>query len=269
MANPQKENGYTAISNEILDHFFGLGLAGKEMEMVLFVIRKTYGYQKKSDKIPLSQFQHALKMNRSSVCKTSNKLVSWKILAKDEKGYSLNKNWEQWVVSRKTPPVSPKTPPPLVSPRTMTSVPEDTFASVPEDTLKRKLTKETIQKKLTGAEAPEGKKPRPIKAEVIKSPEEKQMDQDIVAVFERFQTTINPGINFGHKTNRAAARWMIQKWGIERTLKLADYAISIHGTDRYAPTVTTPHELKEGYPKVSAYYKKHVGEQAKNKTVII
>ena len=51
MANPRKKNGYTPIANEIMD---ALALIKKpspyEWNILMFLLRKTYGWNKKEDK---------------------------------------------------------------------------------------------------------------------------------------------------------------------------------------------------------------------------
>ena len=136
MASPQLENGYTRIANEILEKLAQSGLYGGELSMCLVVFRKTYGFRKKSDRIPLSQFQKLLRKNRASVCRIKKSLVLRKILVQSKNGLSFNKNWEEWVVS----------PMILVSRTILPSIAGDTSTSIVDDTLKRK--KETIQKKL-------------------------------------------------------------------------------------------------------------------------
>ena len=53
--NPQLENGFTRLSNEILDELCKIRISGEAMQALLTVLRKTYGYHKKSDNISLSQ----------------------------------------------------------------------------------------------------------------------------------------------------------------------------------------------------------------------
>lgn len=138
MANPQKENGYTAIANEILEQILWVkDLTITELKVLLYVLRKTYGYQKKEDQISLSQFQKGVLANRSLVCKTIKKLVSKRILLKQESVYKFNKNWEEWVVSRQT----------LVSKQTMGSVQADNRVVSSQTHTKETVTKENIQKK--------------------------------------------------------------------------------------------------------------------------
>jgi len=107
MANPQKENGYTAIANEIVDHLVGAQLSGQQFALVLLVIRKTYGYQKKSDAISLSQMAQAINSSRIRCSQIVKELVLMKILTVNEningilKSYSLNKDFETWATVNK------------------------------------------------------------------------------------------------------------------------------------------------------------------------
>lgn len=79
---------------------------------------------------------------------------------------------------------------------------------------------------------------------------------DIQKVIERFQTTVNPLIDYGNKTERKAAEDMIKAWGVEKVLNLIDYCNEIR-TEEFAPNVTTPHELKRKYPKVLNFKEKN------------
>ena len=48
---PQIENGYTRIANEILDTLCMFSIPGECMQVLNCILRKTYGYQKKEDRI--------------------------------------------------------------------------------------------------------------------------------------------------------------------------------------------------------------------------
>ena len=80
-------------------------------------------------------------------------------------------------------------------------------------------------------------------------------------IFEIFYE-INPSINYGNKTSRASAKWLIDKMGQEKAENTAKYAISLHGT-KYAPTITTPYMLKEKLSELMAYYKKQNNQDKK------
>jgi len=92
-----------------------------------------------------------------------------------------------------------------------------------------------------------------------------QSSHEINKVFDVFYE-INPTINYGNKTSRKAAEWMIHKWGVDAVISMAEYACSIHGKP-YAPTVTTPYQLKEKISTIKAYKEKQ--ENTHNKITII
>jgi len=56
MANPQPENGHTDIANEIIEALWKINLSSYEWRVLLYLLRKTYGWHKKTDQISLSQF---------------------------------------------------------------------------------------------------------------------------------------------------------------------------------------------------------------------
>lgn len=106
MANPQKENGYTAIANELLEaicRYEFPAKTGLPISIIFHVIRKTYGYHKKEDIISLSQFQLATgEKNRSNLVYWLNYVVQAKILVKTPLSkmqikYGLNKNYDEWL----------------------------------------------------------------------------------------------------------------------------------------------------------------------------
>lgn len=107
MANPQTEDGYVAIANEVWDAWMRTRLPG-EAELVLkCIIRKTWGFRKKSDWISVSQFSEATGLNRSAIYRSIETLKKLNIIC-TEKGanctkygtlpvsYSLNKDYDKW-----------------------------------------------------------------------------------------------------------------------------------------------------------------------------
>ena len=56
MANPQRENGHVDIANEIMDKLCRYRIPGEVRQVMDTVFRKTYGWNKKADRISLSQF---------------------------------------------------------------------------------------------------------------------------------------------------------------------------------------------------------------------
>jgi len=64
---PQTEDGYTQIANELLDALTRTRVPGEERQMFDFILRKTYGFNKKMDMISLSQFVTTTGVKRQNV----------------------------------------------------------------------------------------------------------------------------------------------------------------------------------------------------------
>ncbi len=77
----------------------------------------------------------------------------------------------------------------------------------------------------------------------------------IVDMIEIFQE-INPVINYGHRGYRKDAKFMIDKFGIDKALNTARLAVQIQG-QQFAPTITTPTQLRHKLGDLIAYYKKN------------
>ena len=116
MANPQKENGYTAIANEIMEAIVSSGLNGTEFAIILFLLRKTYGWNKKQDEISLSQFLKYIPVTKPTLCKALSNLKLVKIIKLVKKGKSrlcsnlwqFNKNYDEWQLVKKSKLVKKK-----------------------------------------------------------------------------------------------------------------------------------------------------------------
>lgn len=100
MDNPQLSNGHTDLANELVDQFAKLHLSGNEWMILWVVIRRTYGWHKKEDKISLTQFQKASGLPRPTVQESLNKLVGKNLLVVNKDGYinsySVNKVYSTW-----------------------------------------------------------------------------------------------------------------------------------------------------------------------------
>jgi phage replication O-like protein O len=98
--NPQIEDGYTKIANELLDQIMHFDFTGLQLKIILCVIRKTYGFNKTSDDISLSQISSMCAMNKSHASVNLNKLVEMNVIRKEYGRYgfnlSLNKNYLEW-----------------------------------------------------------------------------------------------------------------------------------------------------------------------------
>ena len=82
MANPQWENGYTRIAQELLDALIRYKMSGREFRIVMCIIRKTYGYSKKSDRISYSQISNLTDISKPHVSDVMKVLFSKNIITR-------------------------------------------------------------------------------------------------------------------------------------------------------------------------------------------
>lgn len=139
--NPQIEDGYTKIANELLDAILRSNFSKRHMHIVLLVIRKTYGYNKKSDEISLSQIMAATGMDRANASTSISELISMKVLSKQQGRYAqaieLNKKYNEWGGLSKQQPVV-KTTTEGLSKQQITVVKTTTTKETTKDNTKRK-----------------------------------------------------------------------------------------------------------------------------------
>ena len=81
-----------------------------------------------------------------------------------------------------------------------------------------------------------------------------EQGSQIAEIFKIFEET-NPTINYGNKTQRSAITEMIKRIGFEKVKGSALYAVSVQ-TEKYAPVITNPYQLKEKLGKLIVYHSK-------------
>ena len=105
MASPQKELGHIEIANDIVEKLYSSHLSGSEFMIILFVIRRTWGWNKKEDQISISQVVTETTLARKTICECLNKLVTKRLLFKREGNVNtlcFNKNYDEWLVTKRT-----------------------------------------------------------------------------------------------------------------------------------------------------------------------
>lgn len=106
MASPQLKNGYVRLANEIYEALARFRIQGEARQILDFIIRKTYGWNKKEDVIPLSQFVLGTGMKKSNVCRAINHLIHLNLIIKSDNArgtaYRFNKDFEEWKPLSKT-----------------------------------------------------------------------------------------------------------------------------------------------------------------------
>lgn len=109
---PQLENGYTKIANEILEAMARFRIPGEQRQCLDFILRKTYGYNKKEDAIANSQFCEATGLKKGNVSRAIKALVDKNIVIKNDNRkiptYQFNKHFKQWRELSKKQPVIKK-----------------------------------------------------------------------------------------------------------------------------------------------------------------
>lgn len=146
MANPQAEDGYTRIANEIMDALARIRIPGEARQVLDVILRKTYGWNKRTDRISLSQFVEGTGLSKVHISQAIDKLINLNLIITEkgkgsitEKGkaisyiYEFNKDFDSWQ------PLPKK----VTLPKKVKSITEKGNKPLP----KKGTTKDTIQKK--------------------------------------------------------------------------------------------------------------------------
>jgi len=104
MANPQKENGFTSISNELFEVILSSDFTLREMKIIFAVIRFTYGFGRTEAFLSLRFLSNATKIYYRHTQTTLNKLISKNVLLIQSEAtgikprrIKLNKDYESWI----------------------------------------------------------------------------------------------------------------------------------------------------------------------------
>lgn len=121
MANPQVEDGFTKLANEIMEALARTRIPGEARQVLDVILRRTYGWNKKQDCISISQFHEATGIKKPSIVRAIKTLLAIKLIVVSEKAkgktqeYEFNKDYESWeplakklTFTKKLTPVSEK-----------------------------------------------------------------------------------------------------------------------------------------------------------------
>lgn len=242
MANPQKENGYIAIANEIFDNLISWNFSSYEWRIILVILRKTYGFQKKKDWISLSQFEEATGIQRPHVCRTIKLLLAQNVITKggnvNKPLYSIQKDYETWVKLQQGVRSHHSTKGGITKRGSVKGGNKVGLKGVIEVVSKGAHTKDILQKTTT--------------KDILQS---EDCGKEINLLMNEFKE-INPVINFGNKTQRNALADLLKELGYEKVLAAIKYAVFVQG-EQYAPTITTPYQLKNKLGDLRVFHKKN------------
>jgi phage replication O-like protein O len=90
MASPQVENGTTNIANELMEALCKIRIPGEARQVLDVIFRKTYGWHKTWDTIPLSQFVEMTGIVKPHILRAIKTLLDMNIIV-TEKGYITEK----------------------------------------------------------------------------------------------------------------------------------------------------------------------------------
>lgn len=99
--SPQLEDGFIRIANELLEAILAFGFTYREVLVLLTIIRKTYGFGKKTDDISASQIGDMCKIARPHVTSTLNALAQRNVISKRIGKFGsiigIQKNHRLWI----------------------------------------------------------------------------------------------------------------------------------------------------------------------------
>lgn len=195
------DDGYTRIANELLEAVMSADLTARQLKVVLAIIRKTYGFGKKLDRITNTQIAAMTGIHHTHVCKAKNEMIAMRILVSTGIAVGVNKVVSDW--------------------NTVISQHSETLAKPANETLAKSAnthkpsqlnTKETIQKKKeTTPKSPEGSFPVQAEPTPEKPKRSRKKNSEIQFDHQRFINTWNakaekyglPRITVISKTNLA------------------------------------------------------------------
>lgn len=224
---PQIENGFLRIAsgdtdNDILTALIKADLTATQYQIMLVVIRKTWGWNKKEDWISLSQFVELTGKSKRQIVTDISVLVSRNILVKSTtlgktNLLSPNKKFSDWKgLVKYTSPVQSTSSTSEVHFHRLVK-----YTSPTIDT----ITKDTITKDIN----------------------------NIVNLFKN----VNPSYQtlFKNKTQRSSVERLIKQYGVE---KLTNLILQLPAISKmqYAPSITTPYELEAKMAKLLIFLKK-------------
>jgi len=237
----QVENGnFTRIVNPLIEHLIQLPFKGCELAVAIFIIRKTYGFQKKQDEISLTQFQQGLKRSRQTIV-TALKNLQLVNVARLVKRGSMKGDGNIWTINKY----------------------HDTW----ELGKMARLVKRKRGASLT--EAPNlVKTARHTKETKEKTKESTAQSAEVSAVINLFKE-VNPSYQrlFGMPPQRAAVERMLKTHGVEKLTSMVVYLPKSNAT-KYAPTITTPSQFEAKLGDLIAWAQKEKSIKSKRQVIV-
>lgn len=92
------DDGYTRLANELYEELIGANLTRNQAKVAHAVCRKTYGFNKKMDRIADSQLALITRLPRQKVNKAKNELLDMRVLQREGQLIGPNKSLSEWQI---------------------------------------------------------------------------------------------------------------------------------------------------------------------------
>ncbi|MEY9095379.1 replication protein [Paenibacillus sp. RC84] len=101
MANPQTENGFISVANELWDEIIRRNFSKRQKDILYFILRLSYGCRNKSAFVPKLKDFELCGVGKTHITNELKFLVECRVIVweKEESAFSINKDYEKWQVS--------------------------------------------------------------------------------------------------------------------------------------------------------------------------
>ncbi|EFN5033625.1 replication protein [Escherichia coli] len=94
------DDGYTRFANELLEAIASADLTARQLKVMLAYVRKTYGFNKKTDRIADEKIAQLTGLSRQNVNKAKKELISMNCLFMDGNKIGVNREVSAWQFSK-------------------------------------------------------------------------------------------------------------------------------------------------------------------------
>lgn len=107
MTSPQLENGYTMISNEILEKVYQSDFNATQLDIILLLLRYTYGFHRETVSLSVTFISNGIGKERNFTAKQIRNLQKMNVIKSitTQKGITkelkFNNNFDEWTIVQK------------------------------------------------------------------------------------------------------------------------------------------------------------------------
>jgi phage replication O-like protein O len=99
----QLENGFVKIANSLLDKLAKTQLSGNQWRVLIAILRSTYGWNRKTDRISITQFELKTGLKRRHVVRILADLKNMNLITVEKKPkkqifYGFQKDFDKWII---------------------------------------------------------------------------------------------------------------------------------------------------------------------------